>query len=73
MSLALIALIFFMLGRFTSALSRTFTFRNQMIVLIDAIIKVDKLLSFKGQSIKDLTIQEVVDKVNEQLELTKHG
>ncbi len=69
MSALVIALIFFMLGRVTATANRTIAFRNQMIVLIDAIIKVDRMLSFKGQSIKDLKIDEIVQKVNDQLEL----
>lgn len=72
MSVALIAVLFFVLGHITAFIGKTIAFRNQMIVLIDAIIKVDRVLSFKGQSIKDLSIEEVVHKVNEQLELMVH-
>jgi len=59
----------FMLGRLSAKIEHQIAFRDQLIVIIDAIIKVDQLLSFKGQSIKDLKIVEVVNKVTEQLDL----
>ena len=59
----------FLLGRTSAKIENQIAFRDQLIVIIDAIIKVDQLLSFKGQSIKDLKIVEVVNKVTEQLDL----
>jgi hypothetical protein len=59
----------FLLGRTSAKIENQIVFRDQLIIIIDAIIKVDQLLSFKGQSIKDLKIVEVVNKVTEQLDL----
>lgn len=59
----------FMLGRTSAKIEHQIAFRDQLIVIIDAIIKVDQLLSYRGQSIKDLKVLEIVNKVTEQLEL----
>jgi hypothetical protein len=62
----------FFLGKTSAKIENSVLFRDQLILLIDAIIKVDKLLAFKGQSIKDLRIEQVVQKVQEQLDLKTH-
>lgn len=66
----LCAAVFF-LGRASGKLENTVSFRAQLLLLIDAIIKVDKILAFKGQSIKDLSVEELIQKVNVQLTLNK--
>lgn len=62
----------FFVGKTAARIENSFLFRDQLILLIDALIKVDKLLAFKGQSIKDLRIEQVVQKVQEQLDLKQH-
>lgn len=59
----------FLLGRTSAKIENRVAFRDQLIIIIEAIIKVDQLLAFKGQSIKDLKVAEVVNKVTEQLDL----
>jgi hypothetical protein len=62
----------FFLGKTFARVENSQLFRDQLILLIDAIIKVDRLLAFKGQSIKDLRIEQVVQKVKEQLDLKQN-
>lgn len=59
----------FFMGRASAKIEHSIAFRDQLILIIDAIIKVDQLLAFKGKSIKDLKVVEVVEKVTEQLDL----
>lgn len=68
---ATLILFSFFLGRLSAKLEYMITFRDQLVVIIQAIIKVDELLSFAGKSIKDLSVAEVIEKVTNHLDLKK--
>jgi hypothetical protein len=63
----------FFLGRTLARVENAMTFKDQLLLFVTIIIKVDQLLSFSGKSIKDLSAREVIEKVQQQLDLMNNG
>jgi hypothetical protein len=63
----------FFLGRTSARVETALTFKDQLLLFVTVIIKVDQLLAFSGKSIKDLSAREVIEKVQQQLDLMNHG
>jgi hypothetical protein len=63
----------FFLGRTSAKVETALSFKDQLLMLVTVIIKVDQLLAFSGKSIKDLSAREVIEKVQQQLDLMNDG
>ena len=63
----------FFLGRTSGRAENTLVFKDQLLLFVAIIIKVDQLLSFSGKSIKDLSAREVIEKAQHQLDLMNNG
>jgi hypothetical protein len=63
----------FFLGRTSARIENSLTFKDQLLLFVTIIIKVDQLLSFSGKSVKDLSAREVIEKVQQQLDLMNDG
>jgi hypothetical protein len=63
----------FFLGRTSARVETALSFKDQLLILVTVIIKVDQLLAFSGKSIKDLSAREVIEKVQQQLDLMNDG
>lgn len=63
----------FFLGRTSAKVEGTIAFKDQLLLFVTIIIKVDELLAFSGKSIKDLSAKEVIEKVQQQLDLMNNG
>lgn len=62
----------FFIGRTSGKLENTLAFKDQLLLFVTVMIKVDQLLAFSGKSIKDLSTREVIEKVQQQLDLMNH-
>lgn len=63
----------FLAGKAVGRLETIVSFPQQLTVLIQALNKVENLCALKGQKMSDLSSQELIQRVNEQLALMRDG
>lgn len=71
LTILLVNFICFQLGRASGKLESVAVFPQKVLLLVNAVKKVESLCALKGQKISDLSNEELCKRVSEQLALTQ--